>query len=334
VGTSYLAAARSFNKKETMQALHLKNETITFRTDYPIPKPGPAEALIKVGLAGICSTDLEITKGYAGFQGIPGHEFVGRVEETTDSRWRGRRVVGTINLGCRHCAVCLGKGPEHCPDRTVLGIIGKDGVFADYVTLPLANLHPVPDGIPDQAAVFTEPLAAALRIREQVLVNPSARTAVVGPGRLGILIGQVLRLAGTEVVMLGRKPVSLELPASLDFPVHLVDEVNDNTFDFVVEATGNENGFAHSLRLVRPQGTLVLKSTFQGKCSIDMTKLVVAEITVIGSRCGPFAPALRLLARNDVDVNALIGAEYPLREGIIAFEHAARPGAGKILLRP
>jgi threonine dehydrogenase-like Zn-dependent dehydrogenase len=318
-----------------MQALYLADGRLTYRDDYPQPQPGAGAALIRVRLAGVCATDLEIVKGYAAFQGVLGHEFVGEVEQSpSDPAWLGRRVAGIINLGCGRCAVCLGEGPEHCPERTVLGIIGKDGAFADYLTLPLVNLHPVPDAVPDEAAVFTEPLAAALRIREQVAVRPTVRTAVVGPGRLGLLVGQVLALAGGDVTLIGRSPASLALPAQLGLQTGLVADFPDNSFDFVVETTGNEAGFAHSLRLVRPCGTLILKSTFAGQATLDLTKLVVGEIRVIGSRCGPFAPALRLLAQNAVNVRALIEAEYPLRDGPAAFDHAARPGVRKVLLRP
>ncbi len=193
---------------------------------------------------------------------------------------------------------------------------------------------PVPDNVPDEAAVFTEPLAAALRIREQVRVSPSARMAVVGPGRLGLLVGQVLALAGGEVTMLGRRPETLELPAALGLQTGLVEEAADDSFDFVVEATGNEAGLVHSLRLVRPQGTLVMKSTFAGAANVDLTKLVVGEIQVVGSRCGPFAPALRLLERGQVNVTALIEGRYALADGVAAFAHAARPGVRKILLQP
>jgi threonine dehydrogenase-like Zn-dependent dehydrogenase len=305
--------------------------------DYSRPEPGEQEVLIRVVLAGICSTDLEIVKGYAGFQGVLGHEFVGVVERTGSAdteEWIGRRVVGTINLGCRRCPICLHDGPEHCPDRTVLGIINKDGIFAEYATLPVANLLAVPDEVADECAVFTEPLAAALRIREQLPVRSSARTAVVGPGRLGLLIAQVLALAGTRVVVLGRRPASLELPQQLGLATGLVEEAADDSYDLVVEATGNDAGFAHSLRIVRPQGKLVLKSTFAGNANINLTKLVVGEINVVGSRCGPFAPALRLLVGDQVQVRPLIEGEYPLSDALAAFEHAGRPGVRKILLRP
>jgi threonine dehydrogenase-like Zn-dependent dehydrogenase len=320
-----------------MNALYLENGQLTLRTNYPQPQPGPGEALIAVTMAGICSTDLELVKGYMAFNGVLGHEFVGVVTAVgspqEDGGWVGQRVVGTISLGCGRCAVCLSDGPGHCPQRTVLGIAGKDGVFAQYVTLPITNLLPVPDDVTDEQAVFTEPLAAALRIREQVNVRPTTRLAVVGPGRLGLLVGQVLALAGGQVTMLGRSPASLDLPAQLGLQTGFVSDFGDNSFDFVVEATGNAAGFAQSLRLVRPRGTLVLKSTFAGDATLNLTKLVVAEINVVGSRCGPFAPALRLLARHDVDVLASIEARYPLRHALAAFDHAARPGVRKVLLR-
>ncbi len=331
-----------------MRALVLEDDALRFCADAPKPEPAAEDALIRVSLAGICSTDLELVKGYAGgFRGVLGHEFVGvvtAVGSASAAEWVGRRVVGTINLGCRRCAVCLGEGPEHCPNRTTLGIHNKDGVFADYVTLPVANLLAVPATVADEEAVFTEPLAAALRIREQIAVRPTARTAVVGPGRLGLLVAQVLALAGTAVVVLGRRAESLALPRQLGLAVGLVDDAADNAYDLVVEATGNDAGFAHSLRLVRPRGTLALKSTFAGRANIDLTKLVVGEITVVGSRCGPFAPALRLLEQGAVGAQSAVGAqiavrplieaEYPLSEGLAAFEHAARPGARKVLLRP
>lgn len=318
-----------------MQALHLEAGQLSFRADYPQPSPQAGEALIRVRLAGICTTDLEIVKGYVpDFQGVLGHEFVGEVVEAPDSTWHGRRVVGSINLGCGVCAVCVSQGPEHCPQRRVLGIIQKDGVFADYVTLPMGNLRAVSEDIPDEAAVFTEPLAAALRIREQVRLQPSAHVAVIGPGRLGLLVGQVLGLDGTAVTMLGRSAPSLELPAQLGMNTGLVTDFEDNSFDLVVEATGNEAGFAQALRLVRPCGTLILKSTYAGDSQLNLTKLVVGEITVIGSRCGPFAPALRLLAQDAVNVGALIEAEYALADGLAAFAHASQPGIRKVLLRP
>jgi threonine dehydrogenase-like Zn-dependent dehydrogenase len=317
-----------------MQALHLGPEGLSLNPHYPQPIPGPGQALIKVTRAGVCSTDLELGKGYYGYRGIRGHEFVGLVEQADDSSWVGRRVVGSINLGCRKCPVCVGSGPEHCPHRTVLGIVAHDGAFAEYLTLPVANLLEVPESVSDQHAVFTEPLAAALRIREQLTVPATARLAVVGPGRLGLLIAQVLALAGAKVTLLGRRQQSLELPKNWGLETGLSADAEADHFDFVVEATGNEGGLAESLRIVRPQGTIVLKSTFEGQANIDLTKLVVAEITMVGSRCGPFAPALRLLERQAIDVLSMIEAEYPLVEGLQAMEHAARSGVLKVQLVP
>lgn len=318
-----------------MQAITLSQSHLHFQKSYPVPEPEPGEALIKVTLAGICATDLEMLKGYkGGFQGVLGHEFVGVVEQAPDAAWMGKRVVGSINIGCNTCAACRRHGPEHCPSRRVLGILHKDGAFADYLTLPQANLFAVPDGVDDKTAVFTEPLAAALRIREQIRLEPGRRTAVIGPGRLGMLVGQVLALDGTEVVMIGRSRRSLELPARLGLTTGLGDEFTENEFDIVVEATGSEAGFALALKLVRPLGTLVLKSTFAGQSALDLNKLVVGEITVVGSRCGPFAPALKLLQRRAVDVACLIDGEYKFSQAVQALTHASQHGVRKILLLP
>ncbi len=315
-----------------MRALYIRDGNLQYLADYPQPVRRAGQSLIQVIGAGVCSTDLEIVRGYAGFQGIPGHEFVGVVRSSDNQSLIGKRVVGGINLGCGVCEVCQGHGPEHCPKRTVLGIIDHDGAFADYLTLPDENLHLVPDDISDEAAIFTEPLAAALRISEQVSVKPSDRIAVVGPGKLGLLIGQVLSLGGGDVTMLGRRTESLRLPADLGLTTGLVEDEDDNTYEFVVEATGNEAGFAHSVRLLRPQGTLILKSTFAGLATVDLSELVVSEMTIIGSRCGPFEPALRLLSAGKVNVESMIEGRYSLSDGLRAFEHAAQPGVRKILI--
>jgi threonine dehydrogenase-like Zn-dependent dehydrogenase len=315
-----------------MRALYLEDGNLQYRADCPRPQRRMGHSLIKVTSAGICSTDLEIVRGYAGFQGIPGHEFVGIVQESDASSLVGRRVVGGINVGCGTCNVCISDGPEHCPERTVLGIITHDGAFADYLALADENLIPVPEEIPDESAVFTEPLAAALRILEQVRIRPTDRIAVVGPGRLGMLIGQVLRLGGSHVTMLGRRLESLALPIRLGLDSGLIGEAGDESFDIVVEATGNEAGLAHSLRLLRPQGKLILKSTFAGTANVDLSKIVVSEIRVIGSRCGPFEPALRLLAEQKIEVESMIEGKYSLEDGLEAFAHASRPGVRKILL--
>ena len=316
-----------------MQAVVVERGEVRYVTGFAEPVPGPDDALVRVRLAGICATDLEIVKGYAGFQGILGHEFVGEVVSAPDGSWVGQRVVATINMGCGVCEVCRRDGEEHCPQRTALGI-SRHGIFADYASLPQRNLLAVPDGVPDEVAVFTEPLAAALRIREQVVVSPGQRVAVLGPGRLGLLIAQVLAVAGTEVTVLGRRPGSLALPAGLGLPVALAGEMATAGLDLVVETTGSAAGLQEALRLVRPLGTLVLKSTYAGKAEVDLTPLVVNEITVVGSRCGPFAPALRLLAAGEVQVMPLIAATFPLSEAVEALHYAAQPDVRKVLLRP
>lgn len=318
-----------------MQALYLTHGQLSCRADYPMPSRGPGEALIRVLAAGICSTDLELVKGYAGgFQGVLGHEFVGLVEEADDPAWSGQRVVGGINIS-PHCGGRCGRRcPEHCPDRLVLGIIGKDGIFADYATLPLMNLLPVPPELTDEQAVFTEPLAAALRVTQQLNVSPTQPIAVIGPGRLGLLIAQVLHQAGGQVTVLGRQAAGLQLAAQLGLATALAPETASHSFAIAVEATGNAEGLAHALRLLRPEGTLVLKSTYAAPPTVDLTPLVVNEITVIGSRCGPFAPALTCLAEGAIQVQPLIDGHYPLSEGLAALAHAARPGVRKILLRP
>ncbi|HUS94645.1 MAG TPA: alcohol dehydrogenase catalytic domain-containing protein [Patescibacteria group bacterium] len=316
-----------------MQALYVSDGKLSFVSNYPVPEPNPDQALIRVTMAGICSTDLEIVKGYHGFSGILGHEFVGVVEKAIEADWIGRRVVGGINLGCNRCKVCASHGPEHCPDRTVLGILGHDGAFAQYLVLPLSNLEIVPDRLSDEIAVFTEPLAAAVRIRDQLIISPTAEIAVIGPGRLGLLIGQVLALSGTPVTMIGRSLDSLRLPRNMGLKSGLQDEFEENSFDMVIEATGNAHGFEQALWLVRPLGTLVLKSTYDGKATVDLSKIVVDEINVVGSRCGPFSPALRLLEQGAVDVRPFIEAQYPLSEGLAALQHAAEPRVRKILLQ-
>lgn len=317
-----------------MEALRLKDDQLFYDDSYPDPEPEAGEVKVRVLLAGICSTDLEMVRGYVpDFEGVLGHEFVGIVE-TPDSAWHGRRVVGSISKGCGQCELCQLAGEGHCSRRLTLGIRGWDGAFATYLTMPERHLHPVPDVLSNETAVFTEPLAAALRIHDQVRIRPSQRVAVIGPGRLGLLIAQVLALNGTNITVLGRSQQSLQFPQTLGLPVGLTADFDDNTFDMVVEVTGNEAGFAQAVRLVRPLGTIILKSTFAGLPAVDLSRLVVKEIQLVGSRCGPFDAALRLLAQNRINVTDFIHHEYPLREGLRAFDHASQRGVLKILLRP
>jgi threonine dehydrogenase-like Zn-dependent dehydrogenase len=301
--------------------------------DVDVPSPGDDEALIRVSLAGICSTDLQIVRGYMGFRGTLGHEFVGEVVEAAERTWIGARVTGEINLGCARCERCLAGLSRHCANRTVLGILGKDGCFAEYVTLPIRNLHRVPAGLPDSLAAFTEPLAAAYEILEQLRVEPDDRVAVLGDGKLGSLVALVLLHTGAEVTLVGRHRHKLDRIAAAGVRTALVDEHRDSGFDVVVEATGSPSGFERARSLLRPRGALVLKSTYHGRLELDAAPLVIDEITVVGSRCGPFAPALRALDQGRIDPAPLIDEVYPLADGVAALERAVAPGVAKVQLR-
>ena len=299
--------------------------------DYPRPAPSPEEALVRVKLAGICNTDLEIMRGYRGFQGVLGHEFVGVVEECADASLVGQRVVGEINCYCGECPTCRAGAPTHCPKRATLGIWGRDGALADYLTLPVSNLHTVPDSVSDVEAVFVEPLAAALEILEQVQVKPTDRVVVLGDGKLGLLVAQVLGLMGCNLVVGGRHEEKLDILRRRGIDARLAAELPTKA-DVVVECTGHPSGFAAARGLVKPRGTLVLKSTFHGNVEVNLSMLVVDEITLVGSRCGPFAPALRLLERGLVAVESLVSAIYPLDEGLAAFERAQKKETLKVIL--
>lgn len=322
-----------------MHALYLDG-TLSLR-DLPRPVPPDGEALVRVTLAGICNTDIELARGYMAYRGVPGHEFVGVVEAAPDPSWVGARVVGEINAFCGECKTCRAGRPTHCPNRTTLGIAGRDGAFADYLTLPVRNLHRVPDGVSDEEAVFTEPLAAALEILEQSHVRPTDRVVVLGDGKLGLLVAQALANAA-DVTAIGRHAAKLDILARRGIRVSVGGADVAPGADVVVEATGNVDGFRLARCLVRPRGTLVLKSTFAGDLAPllngdgmnFLSALVVDEIALIGSRCGPFAPALRLLAEGRVDVRSLIHARYPLGDALAAFDHAQRPGVLKVLVTP
>ena len=302
--------------------------------DIEQPAARDGEALVRVRVAGVCNTDLEIARGYMGFRGVLGHEMVGEVQEHPDPSWIGRRVAAEINLACGACETCTRGLARHCPNRTVLGIVGKDGCFAEHVTLPVANLHPVPDELPDEAAVFIEPLAAAFEIVEQIHVPPDARVAVLGDGKLGLLCALVLRETGCDLTLVGKHPGKMRHVGELGVRTCAPDALGSAKIDIIVEATGSPSGLALALAHLRPRGTLVLKSTFHGATALDTAKLVIDELHLVGSRCGPFPPALRALATRRIDPTPLLDQVYPLDEGLRALEHAARPGVLKIALRP
>jgi 2-desacetyl-2-hydroxyethyl bacteriochlorophyllide A dehydrogenase len=315
-----------------MQALWLENHKIELRNIQQPDKSG--EALIRIRMAGICSTDLELVKGYYPYTGVPGHEFVGEVVAAPDPSWVGQRVVGEINAICGTCETCRAGRPTHCENRTVLGIVKRDGVFAEYIKLPLENLHRVPDTVPDEAAVFTEPLAAALEIQQQVQIKPTDRVLLIGAGRLGQLIAQTLALTGCHLAVVARHTHQKDLLKARGIQSITENDLQPHQWDVVVEATGSAQGFDLARKAIRPRGTLVLKSTYKGDVQVNFSSIVVDEITVIGSRCGPFAPALRLLETREVDPIGLITAEYKLNDALNAFDLAAQPGMLKILLKP
>jgi threonine dehydrogenase-like Zn-dependent dehydrogenase len=317
-----------------MQALWLEDRKLSLRAGLPIPVPQASEALVRVRLAGVCGTDLELARGYYPFAGIPGHEFVGEVVAAADRSWIGRRVAGEVNIVCGRCESCRAGRSPHCENRRVLGIRDHHGAFAEYLALPLANLHPVPDSVPDEAAVFVEPLAAALQIQTQVAIRPSDRVLVVGAGRMGQLIAWTLALTGCDLQVAARYPKQRHLLAERGIRAAVEDVLPPRHFDLVVEATGSPSGFELARRAVRPRGTLVLKSTYRGTLAVDLSSLVVDEITLVGSRCGPFSAALQLLEQRAVDPAALIEAEYPLARGLEAFERAGQSGVLKVLVRP
>jgi threonine dehydrogenase-like Zn-dependent dehydrogenase len=316
-----------------MIALWLERGGLRLRDDVPLPQAPAGEALVRVRCAGICNTDLELLRGYCPFAGVPGHEFVGVVERGP-AGLVGRRVVGEINAVCGECESCLRGHPTHCARRTVLGIAGRDGALGQFLALPVRNLHAVPDGLDDELAVFTEPLAAALEIGEQVEIGPGDRVLVAGDGKLGQLVARSLALAPCEVSVVGRHARKLALLDAAGIRTLPEPDVASGAFDVAIECTGNPEGFALARRALRPRGTLVLKSTYAGRLTLDASALVVDEIRVVGSRCGPFASALRLLAEGKIDPRPLVDARYPLARAVEAFEHAGRPGALKVLVSP
>jgi threonine dehydrogenase-like Zn-dependent dehydrogenase len=309
------------------------------RLEFTTEAPSPAregEALVEVLCAGICNTDLEIIKGYAGFSGTLGHEFVGRVVESPDSALVGKRVVGEINAGCGRCYLCRTGDSRHCDLRTVLGIRGRDGAFAQFVSLPPRNLIEIPDSIKDEEAVFAEPLAAACNIVEQVEFREPERVAVIGDGKLVQLIVRVLSRTGTDVTVIGKHDDKLELVSRACARTIKVDEVgaqHHRRYDAVIEASGSPAGLPLAITLVKPRGKVVLKSTHHGETSFEMSAIVVNEVTIVGSRCGRFAPAVEMLAERAIDVEPFITARFPLEDGVAAFEKAASHNSIKVLLQ-
>jgi threonine dehydrogenase-like Zn-dependent dehydrogenase len=318
-----------------LRGLWLEDKTLRLREDLPHPEPPPGEARVDVLLAGICNTDLELVQGYYPYAGVLGHEFVGRVASSPSApEWEGRRVVGEINAACGACEACRAGRKTHCERRTVLGIKARDGCFAESLLLPVANLHPVPDSLTDEEAVFVEPTAAALQVQEQVEVAPGMRVVVVGAGKLGQLVARTLCLTGCDLLVIGRSRRSLEALSCLPLRTALASDVPAGRADLVVDCSGTPEGFTLARQLVRPRGTIVLKSTHRGDTAVNLSSVVVDEVTLVGSRCGPFPKALDVLARGLVDTSSLVDARYPLSKALEALDHAARPGALKVLLKP
>jgi threonine dehydrogenase-like Zn-dependent dehydrogenase len=337
-----------------MRALYWDGHELSLRSSYPAPQTATIKdreskivgatgsraesgddqaALIKVQLAGICSTDLQIFKGYMNFRGVAGHEFVGSVVEGP-REVVNKRVVGEINFACGRCDYCDRGLARHCPSRRVMGILDADGAFAEYVAVPVPNLHVVPSSVGDEEAVFTEPLAAAFEILEQVQVNPGDEVLVLGDGKLGNLCAQVLRLTGARVTALGKHEDKLRSIKRSGVRTMLLSDWRPKRFDVVVEATGSSSGLEQAMRAVRPRGTLVLKSTIASEHTVSLAPLVINEVTIIGSRCGVFPPALEALSEKTVSVTPMIEKIYPLSEGVEAVAHAGSPGTRKILLQP
>lgn len=311
----------------------VRDDTQVHLIDRP-PSPRPTgEARIRLRLAGVCSTDLELARGYMDFRGVLGHEFVGDVVEATDPAWLGARVVGGINAACQACELCMRDEPNHCEARSVLGILGRDGVFQDSFLLPERNLVRVPAHVPDQQAVFAEPLAAACRILQQVDISPWERVAVLGDGKLGILCAWVLAERVHHVTLFGRRPGRVAHPVAIEERPSPPPELRPSSrYDVVVDATGSAEGLQTALRLTRPRGRLVLKTTCAGPHQVSLAPIVVDEITVIGSRCGPIRKAVEKLAEGRLPVQTLVDRTYPLAEAEAALTRAAEPGVLKVLI--
>ncbi len=312
------------------------DETLKYVEDYEKPTPKKGEALIKVTYGGVCNTDKEITKGYMGYKGILGHEFTGVVEEINDEdkTFLGKRVVGEINLGCKNCEWCTKDLERHCPNRSTLGILAKNGCFAEYVTLPLSNLIEIPENVPDEQAVFVEPLAAGLEILEQMHIQPCQKVMVLGDGKLGLLTALALNACGLDVLIVGKHQNKLDIAKNQGVKTQLLSEFEQAPkFDVVVEATGSITGFETSVSCVKPRGTLVLKSTIAASKELNLAPIVINEITILGSRCGRFEPAMRLIASGKIDFSQMISKIYPIEQAVEAFDANNAKDTIKILLK-
>lgn len=300
--------------------------------EAPTPRPGPGEALVRVLAAGICNTDIEITRGYMNYQGILGHEFVGVVEEASNSQLIGKRVVGEINCVCHACQFCQLEMPNHCLNRTVLGIAGRSGAFAEFLTLPEENLHLAPGNVRDDVAVFTEPVAAAFRIPEQTVITSEDRVVVLGDGKLGQLVAQVIALQSKNLVCVGKHEWKLDLLRRLGIPTALTTDPVERGADLVIEATGSYDGLTRAIELVRPEGTIVLKTTAAHPTALELSLPVINEVKIVGSRCGPFRPAIDALALGNVEVRPMITEVFALEDGVKALARAQDPDVLKVLL--
>lgn len=314
-----------------MRALAVTEAGVAW-VERPMPVPQAGEALVRVAMAGICNTDLEIARGYMQFKGVLGHELCGVVEQCTDARWVGRRVAGEINLGCGACDLCKKRMARHCQARSVLGILNKDGCFATHVTLPLANLHSLPEGLRDEQACFVEPTAAAFEIIEQLPLDPRDSVLVVGDGKLALLIAQVISTTGASLQLAGKHESKLAVARALGIDVVDRSTLARKSFDVVVEATGSPSGMQDAIDLVKPRGKIVLKSTYHGPLTLDAAPLVIDELHLIGSRCGPFEPAIAALATGAVRTDPLISAIVPFADAPNAFARASAAGTLKVLL--
>ena len=316
-----------------MKAAYFDGTKISLKDDYPIPNLG--EALIKVRLAGICGTDLEMIQGYVSYTGVLGHEFVGEVVESANKELIGKRIVGEINSGCGKCQMCTTGLERHCPQRTVLGIYKRDGAFAQYLSLPEKNLHAIPDSISDEQAVFVEPLAAAFEIEEQLHIEKDSKIAILGDGRLAQLIMRVLRINHPNITCFGRHAKKLQLAEKIGIKAKtIISPQDEHAFDVVIEATGSESGFLDTMKLAKPRGIVVLKSTIASKNKLDLTPAIVNEITFVGSRCGPFRPAIQALASGVIFVDDLIDSVYPLDKLSDALDAARSSEKLKVFLKP